>query len=231
MSRRTKSELAFENYCTKTRVAWHRIDEGETKTPDYRLEIDGSIMIAEVKEIDRNPDEQESDRELEATGVGNVLGGTPGHRVRKKIAGAAKQIKARTQGRYPGILVLTTAGGTVSDWSRAFHHLEPYAIKTAMYGLQVVQVAVPSDSSMRPYSIGSKFGPKKKMTPEANTSISAVAVLEPTAGSALRLVVYRNLYATVPIEPATVSRLRAVRCDIDLERMEWTTVEPSTRVL
>ena len=49
-------------------------------------------------------------------------------------------------------------------------------------------------------------GPQEnKMTPDANTSISAVAVLEPT-NSGPRLVVYHNRYAIVPIEPATPRR-------------------------
>ena len=46
--------------------------ESDTKRPDYSLEIDGRTVIAEVKEVDRNPEEQESDRQLEATGFGEV---------------------------------------------------------------------------------------------------------------------------------------------------------------
>ena len=223
MSRKTKSERAFEDYCTAVGIAWTRIDESDTKTPDYSLEIDGRTVIAEVKEVDRNPEEQESDRQLEATGFGKSLGNIPGQRVRKKITAASKQIKALTEGRHSGILVLTV--GTLADWFWAFHHLERQAIMTAMYGLQVIQFAVPRDPSISPYSVGSRLGPKKKMTDDANTSISAVAVLEPTPGGVPRLVIYRNHYAAIPIEPVVITRLRAVQRDIDLERMEWITVE------
>ena len=100
---------------------------------------------------------------------------------------------------------------------------------TAMYGLQEIQLAVPRDSSTSPYSVGSRLGPKKKMTDDANTSISAVAVLQPIPGGVPRLVIYRNLYAAIPIEPVVITRLRAVQCDIDLERMEWITVESGRR--
>ena len=62
MSRKTKSEQAFEDYCTAVGIVWTRIDESDTKRPDYSLEIDGRTVIAEVKEVDRNPEEQESDR-------------------------------------------------------------------------------------------------------------------------------------------------------------------------
>ena len=74
MSRKTKSEQAFEDYCTTVGVAWTRIEESDTKTPDYELEIDGRTVIAEVKEVDRNPEERESDRQREATGFGKELG-------------------------------------------------------------------------------------------------------------------------------------------------------------
>ena len=54
------------------------------------------------------------------------------------------------------------------------------------------------------------------MTDDVNTSISAVAVLEPTRCDVPRLVIYRNLYAAIPIEPVAITRLRAVQRDIDL---------------
>ena len=77
------------------------------------------------------------------------------------------------------------------------------------------------------------FGEKdthgKEMTDDVNTSISAVAVLEPTRGDVPRLVIYRTLYAAIPIEPVVITRLRAVQRDIDLERMEWITVESGRR--
>ena len=221
MSQKTKSEQLFEDYCTTAGVAWTRIAEGSKKTPDYSLEVEGRTIIVEVKEVDRNPDERESDRQLETTGFGKVLRETPGQRVRKKIANASKQIKALTKGRHPGMLVLTA-----TDWIRALHHLDGYAIKTAMYGLQTVEFAVPRDPSTSPYPVGSKFGPKKKMTPDANTSISAVGVLVPTAAGTPRLVVYRNLYAAIPIEAAVIGRLGAVQRDIDIDRLKWITVEP-----
>ena len=135
MSQKTKSEQAFEDYCTAVGIAWTRIDESDTKRPDYSLEIDGRTVIAEVKEVDRNPEEQESDRQLEATGFGKSLSNTPGQRVRKKITAASKQIKALTKGRHPGILVLTVRGLALADWFWAFHHVDRQALMTAMYGL------------------------------------------------------------------------------------------------
>ena len=125
--------------------------------------------------------------------------------------------------------MLTVRGLTLADWFWAFHHVDRQAIMAAMYGLQVIQFAVPRDPSISPYSVGSRLGPNKKMTDDMNTTISAVAVLEPTRGGVPRLVIYRNLYAAIPIEPVVITRLRAVQRDIDLERMEWITVESGRR--
>jgi hypothetical protein len=119
----------------------------------------------------RNDEERESDRLLFKRGYGNALGGgTPGNRVRKKIADSSPQIKARTQGRYPSILVLC-------ELHQIGGHLDPYNIRVAMYGLEQVHIALPGDRSVRPYVARMSFGPKRKMTKSDNTSISAIGVL------------------------------------------------------
>jgi hypothetical protein len=83
-----------------------------------------------VKEILRNDEERESDRLLLKRGYGNALGGsTPGNRVRKKIADSSPQIKARTQGRYPIILVMCV----LCELHQIGGHLDPYNIRVPMY--------------------------------------------------------------------------------------------------
>ena len=47
--------------------------------------MSGTVIVTEVKETERNKEEQESDRVVAATGVGLVTGGTPGARVRGMI--------------------------------------------------------------------------------------------------------------------------------------------------
>ena len=92
-------------------IDWKHIEEeADAKTPDYELVIDGWKIIAEVKEITRNKKEQESDRLLEERVYGNALKVEPGARVRKKINVSSPQIKAKTKGRHPGILVLYNNG-------------------------------------------------------------------------------------------------------------------------
>lgn len=212
---RPVSELLFEDYCTRAGIQWERIREQHGTTPDYELVVDDRTIIAEVKEITKNKAERESDQLLRERGYGEALGGKPGARVRKKIMDSSPQIKARTAGRHPGLLVLYNDGQIAG-------HLDRYHIMTAMYGLEVMQVTVPQDPSARPYVTGSRFGPHKKMTNDANTSISAIGALVVTAPDrVIKLQVYHNPFAAVPIEPVLLSRRGIQQCRIDLENRQW----------
>lgn len=221
------SEVLFEEYCKRERIECTRVLEEDVRTPDYEVVIDGQKIIAEVKETRENEKELESYRLLRERGYGNVLGGTPGARVRDKIYASSKQIKARTEGRYPGIIVLYENGRT--------RHLDPYHIMTAMYGLEQVNLDVPQEPSIEPSYRGTQFGPKRKMTKEHNTSISAIATLSVIApdGSivigeeaiepdwTIELRAYHNCFAKIRIEPALLMSCRILQYKIDLEKRTW----------
>jgi hypothetical protein len=76
----TISEELFERYCANAKLVCRRIPEESGKTPDYELVIGTQVIVAEVKEIEQNPKELESDRLLAKRGYGNVLSDTPGQR-------------------------------------------------------------------------------------------------------------------------------------------------------
>ena len=198
---KTRSETYFEKLCAELCVPLKPIPEACGKTPDYELRIDGQTIITEVKEITRNKQEQESDRVLQQRGYGNVLSTTPGDRVRKKISKSLRQIKARSKGMYPGLLVLFDRGFVAG-------HLDPYCIKVAMCGLEQMHITVPLDSSISPYATGTSFGPKRKMTKEDNTSISAIGVMFATGPNKIVLHVYHNKFAAVPLEPRLLAKHR-----------------------
>lgn len=190
---KTLSESLFEHYCQSKGIACRRIPQADTRTPDYELEIEGRRIVVEVKEIDRNKEERESDRLLRERGYGNVESSTPGDRVRSKIASSSAQIKARTVGVNPSILVLFDSG-------QAYRHLHPYKIRVAMYGLEQVYIALPPLVSGRhPTITGKGYGPKRKMTHEHNTSISAIGVLFTPGPDEISLHVYHNKFAEVAL--------------------------------
>jgi hypothetical protein len=200
---KTQSEKWFEDYCANSGIACKRILEENSKTPDYELTIDSQRIIVEVKEISRNREEQASDRLLSERGYGSVLSHTPGDRARKKITDSSAQIKARTHGIYPSILVLCDLKfgcGQIAG------HLDPYNIRVAMYGLEQIHIAAPREHSASPYAIGMSYGPKRKMTEDHNTSISASGVLFTPGPNEIVLHVYHNKFASVPLDPRLLAK-------------------------
>ncbi|MBI4480491.1 MAG: hypothetical protein HY651_10760 [Acidobacteria bacterium] len=175
-------------------LALQRIEEEKARTPDYWLTIETQRIVVEVKEIVPNKEEQESDRVMRERGYGNALSTIPGDRVRKKISDCNAQIKARSCAHYPSMLVLFDRGFVAN-------HLSPTQIRTAMYGVEQIHIAVPPiASSVSPYITGMSYGPKRKMTEECNTSISAIGVLFMSGPDRVHLHVYHNKFAAVPLD-------------------------------
>ncbi len=190
----TQSERIFENFCDRLKIKFARVPRGAKKIPDYELTINRQRIIVEVKEIEKNKDETESDRLAKERGYGQVLSTMPGQRVRKKIYKSSPQIKAKTDGVYPSILALFD-GAPLSD------HLSNYNIRVAMYGLEEIHIAVPEDPKISSYITGKSYGSERKMTPNDNKSISAIGVLHTTSRKEIDLDLYHNKYASNPLDP------------------------------
>jgi hypothetical protein len=199
----TQSEQWFEEFCAFVGLSFERIEEEEGKTPDYFLDIENKKIIVEVKEFSRNKKERESDRLLEERGYGEALSNTPGDRVRKKISNASAQIKERTEGKYPSILALCDIR---HGCGQITGHVDPYNIRVGMYGLEQVHIAVPQDPSVSPYATGTSFGPKRKMTENQNTTISAIGVISTPPENGIQFDVYHNIYAAQPIDPSLLAK-------------------------
>jgi len=200
---KTQSEQWFEKYCVNSGIVCKRILEEIGKTPDYELTIDRQRIIVEVKEITRNKKERESDHLLSKRNYGNYLSNTPGDRVRNKIKDSSSQIKALAQGIYPSILVLCDLK---NGCGQIVGHLAPYNIRVAMYGLEQVHLAVPRDLSVSPYSTGMSYGPKRKMTEDQNTSISAIGVLSTPRPNEIALHIYHNKFAAIPLDQRLLAK-------------------------
>jgi len=196
---RTFAEYLFERFCDEHGIPCARVPETTGKTPDYEIFSKTTPVVVEVKDIESNAEEIESERLVNERGWGNATGGTPGGRVRAKIDAASPQIKARAQGHLPSILV-------VCDEGREIGHVEPYHIRVAMYGLEQIYVAVPPPGQGSPYATGMGYGPKRKMTPGHNTSISAIASMFMPRCDVISLFIFHNKYAKVPFDPALLAR-------------------------
>lgn len=193
MSNRTESEKLFEQFCKDNGIEFSRLDPAETpesQCPDYEIKTADGPVIVEVKQFDPNEEDRQNARLLEERGYGKAIGGAPGARVRLKIQSGTKQLKVRSQGKVPTVLVLYN---NVPFNSRGTH---PYEIKTAMYGIEKIDLAV---GKTRVAVVDRGFGPKRKLTPSDNTSLSAVATLLENLDGDLVLSLFHNIYASRPL--------------------------------
>jgi len=193
---KTQSEKLFEDFCKRKDIDCKPISVRSSRTPDYCISVNGTEIVVEVKEFSPNKEDEEMLRKaVQKKGI--VMGGPhyPGERVRRKITKSAKQISNLSKGKYPGMLVLYSSIISINP-------LNEYEMKVAMFGLDSIVVSVPDSMNNMPQVLDKKYGPKKKLTPSHNRSISAVAVLTENSGT-LDLTVYHNHHAAIKI-PAGV---------------------------
>ncbi|NUP96216.1 MAG: hypothetical protein HUU28_08645 [Planctomycetaceae bacterium] len=148
---RTVSEGIFEGLCRSVGIACDRVDEAGTQTPHFEIKSSGHRIFAEVKQFDPNEEEAESKQRLDAGGFGGS-GITPGNLIRKAMYRAAPQLRALPTGAFPAMLV-------VYNTNRSRLHTDPYAVVTAMQGIDVVPVLVPKDPSLSPQFSGHALRP------------------------------------------------------------------------
>ncbi len=202
---KTYSEELFENFCTTINLHYEEIPrEDGKKTPDYLIYPSQHKVVVEVKQINPNDKEKKAEQQI---GRGNTiteaLGGTPGERVRHKISDAQPQLAALAKGRLPSVLVLFS---NVLRTHRVYErlHTDPDQILVAMYGLVNLWFSVPRDRQVRPFLSGTRFGPKQKMTPKDNTTISALGVIYMKPRGDLQVPcidIYHNWHAQIPLPP------------------------------
>lgn len=130
-----------------------------------------------------------------------------------------KQLRFLAKDRYPTLLVLYN---NVPITNR---HVDPYAIKTAMYGLEDIVLGVPRDGDA-PWVLARKFGGRRTVTPIHNTTLSAVAVLYKNhLDGSPNLGVFHNVYAARPMSPQWLRNAESRHYQLDkkneLQFQEW----------
>jgi hypothetical protein len=103
-----------------------------------------------------------------------------------------------------------------------FGHVDPYNIRVAMYGLEQIRIEVPPIGMGSPHSTGMGYGPKRKMTPDHNTSISAIGALSTTSSAEVFLHVYHNKFAHVPLKYALLGQYGVEQFELDDEMIGTT---------
>lgn len=193
---KTISEQLFEDFCTQRGFRLEKIPESTERTPDYDLFVNDIQIVVEVKQIDPNKDDITAQNDL-VNNPGKVvfISDSPGNRVRSLVNKAAGQISKRAKGKHPSLLVLYN-NAEIADY------LNDYSIKTGMFGIEKVVFNVSQNIDSQISVLDRAFGPKRKMTPTNNTSISAVAVIKTLENNFYELAIYHNPFAAMPLAPS-----------------------------
>jgi hypothetical protein len=187
----------FETFCRDLGLSFDRIEEGNERTPDYRLTIDSLVVIAEVKQIDPNKEELKLLRRYQKEGRADG-GGTIGERMRKVIGSGSAQIRLAAKGRHPSILVVWN-NVEIDGVQPLLDHTDANQVKAAMYGFEEVHLIRDRDSREIISSTPAGQGGGRKMNETDNNSISAVGVLTRDLARVIHLIIYHNVYADFPL--------------------------------
>ena len=193
MSEKTLSEVLFERACDLLSIKWQRVPEDTVRTPDYKLTFDAGTAFAEVTQLDPTPDDKKALAELERRG--SVAAWTNNEqRIRRKISYKNPQLKLRSGGLHPGLLVLY-CNTFLGDFDQEDMH-------AAMFGSETYVPVFPDEWHAGQAEISGPFlGTDGEFKENRNTSTSAVVSLRGTNDSGFRLWVFHNKFARVPFNP------------------------------
>lgn len=199
---RTKSECLFECFCKQNHIAYTRLSEGNSKQPDYEIEISEPKVVVEVKEFAQNEEDKQEDNTLKETGSysGRDNPDCVAKRIRQKIEDASSQFRSYfiNNKLSPALLVL------FDNASPRKQYVDPYIIQIAMYGWEQAIISVPHDKNSLPYLVNMGFADRnnKSFRGDKNDLVSAIVVLNECNSNSqdekyLSLCFYHNQYAKI----------------------------------
>ena len=204
MSRATKSEQLFDEFCKSHDVLPVRLPECDgQKQPDYEVFFNGQKVIFEIKQVEPNEADKKYNAPLKRGGIATQTRNPDkvAERIRDGIKEGRGQIKSylRNNPGTPAVIVFYDNANN--------RYTDPYTIQTAMHGWEQVVFSVPSNGQP-PEVVERGFGKRnnKAMRPDKNEQISAIATLHETwdvitKERLLSLCFYHNKYATHRFTP------------------------------
>ena len=126
-----------------------------------------------------------------------AFGSTPGERIRREVREANRQLKKATGGNLPALVVIFNN----TDCSL---HTDPYAVMTAMQGIDTIQVTVPPNLTESPTIGPTVSGRERGMRPDVNTTLSGIAVLRGNNPDNVHVAVFHNRFARCPLDWGTL---------------------------
>jgi hypothetical protein len=204
--KKTISEQLFEQFCYQNKISLKDIPrEKNNKTPDYSILLDDDEIFVEVMEFELDASDEKKFKKGEMI----TWGGTIGNTVRIKIKKGNKQLREKTQGQKPGIIVLFN--------NSIFDHNSPYKIMTAMYGLEQYKINIPTGDI-----VNRTLGPKKTLTKKDNTSTSAIMTLHKDENNILSALLFHNKHSSSPLNKSLFMQISNVeQFNLSENEKEW----------
>lgn len=200
---KTPAEEQFERLCDLRRLRWRRIRialKEDHKRPDYAVWVGEAACVVEVKQLGLNEEDRKQLKELDEAGHTCGERKEPGRRLGAKITEAADQLRSFRRRGIAGVLVL-------SDDLLPLPYLLPHRVMAGMYGRLKLEVVLGEAPSGRWSASRLVSGGGEKMTPNTNTSVSALAHLQRGSDREPYLILYHNEYAAVPLDASCVARV------------------------
>ena len=206
-----RGESLFFQYMTAAGTSCRRVAEGTSKNPDFTIDLAGRLVPVELKEFERNEQEQKNARLLEGRGYSDVTSDEFGHRLAKVVNPARSQLRSFLDQHGDGPAIL----GVIDPYWLG--HAEPDHIAAVLEGHIVVRVSTRDGSHIDTFRTENR----RRAPHGRNQILSAIAVLSlmTKEGPALvwgtkpnyenivaNLLVYHNQYAKHPLSPRVFAR-------------------------
>jgi hypothetical protein len=172
--------------------------KAKKRTPDLLVKFRDLELIVEIKAIEENPSELLTLKAVESNEVLDQVSSDDVTRIAAKIRDANKQLRQKCHGR-PGMVVISDER---SFFTRALNPQQLLA--EAMFGRETIWIGVPHPAThAHSQTIAHDFGLSRTVSPGANTTTSAVALLLQSTDGTSRLLIHHNPHASSPLQPGT----------------------------
>jgi hypothetical protein len=195
----TLSERMFEKLCEARRIRFKRIiPRGIGKNADYRIWLQSTEVVVEVKQIDFSDHEKQLLSTAEDEDSPFVISDVVS-RIRNKFDKAKKQLKRSSRDSLPALFVLFDNTGGLSGMDNG-------DFLNAMYGDETVRITI-KNSKLR--SIIQKvvhiFGGQRKVSPSYNRFVSGFCRMLLDDKGEPYIILFHNKYARIGLSPEKVN--------------------------
>ncbi len=177
---KTRSEITFEHFLKAQGLEFRPIATGPEKTPDYAVNIGGTEIVFEVKEM--TSDKSWNSTVVHSASVGNFI--------RKLIHRSRKQVQAASKRGRPTVLLV------FNNWDPLqLFGTDDHDFRQAMFGADTMLISNESHRVLERF-----YGDGKALHASKNTSFSALGRLKQGRGDRIGVTLFENIHAKVPLD-------------------------------